>query len=102
MQRGSVERLQRTKSQRPKNSGRKPGGQPGHPGQTLHQSQTPDITVPVALDTCPECGTDLRDQPATGEEVRQVFDLPPIKMQVTQYRAQRKACPNFGRSVTAA
>jgi len=26
-----------------KNSGRKPGGHPGHPGQALHQSQIPDM-----------------------------------------------------------
>lgn len=97
----SSDGLKRTKSQRPKNSGRKPGGQPGHLGQTLKQSQTPDITVAVPLETCPECGTDLRDQPTTGEEIRQVFDLPPIKMQVTEYRAQRKVCPNCGRSMTA-
>jgi transposase len=97
----SSDGFKRTKSQRPKNSGRKPGGQPGHPGHTLLQSQTPDITVAVPLDTCPECGTDLSDQPATGEEIRQVFDLPPIKMQVTEYRAQRKICPNCGRSMTA-
>ena len=97
----SSDGLKRTTSQRPKNSGRKPGGQLGHPGQTLHQSQTPDITVAVPLDTCPECGTDLRDQPVSGEEIRQVFDLPPIKMQVTEYRSQRKICPNCGRSFSA-
>jgi transposase len=97
----SSDGLKRTKSQRPKNSGRKPGGQPGHPGQTLPQSKSPDITVAVPLDICPDCGEDLSAQPATGEEIRQVFDLPPVKMQVTEYRAQRKTCPNCGRSVSA-
>lgn len=91
----------KTKSLRPKNSGRKPGGQPGHPGQTLHQSQSPDITMAVPLETCPECGIDLRDAPVSGEEIRQVFDLPPITMQVTEYRAQRKTCPNCNCSFTA-
>lgn len=43
---------------RPKNSGRKPGGQPGYSGHTQHQSQTSDITVAVLLDTCPECSAD--------------------------------------------
>lgn len=97
----SSDGLKRTKSQRPKNSSRKPGGQPGHPGQTLRQSQNPDISVAVPLDTCPECGADLSGQPAAGEEIRQIFDLPPIRMQVTEYRAQRKMCPDCGRSVTA-
>ena len=49
----SSDGLKRPKSQRPKNSGRKPGGQPGHPGQTSFQSETPDITVEVPLDTLP-------------------------------------------------
>lgn len=97
----SSDGLKRAKSLRPKNSGRKPGGQPGHPGQTLHQSPSPDITVTVPLDQCPECGADLSGQPVEGEEKRQVFDLPPIKMQVTEYRAQRKTCPHCGRSATA-
>jgi transposase len=47
----SSDGLKRTKSQRPKNSGRKPGGQPGHPGQTLRQSQAPDIIVAIPLAT---------------------------------------------------
>ena len=97
----SSDGLKRTQSQRPKNSGRKPGGQPGHQGQTLHQIQNPDLSIPVPLDTCPECAADLCDLSTTGEEIRQVFDLPPIKMRVTEYRAQRKTCPNCGRSVTA-
>jgi transposase len=97
----SSDGLKRTKSLRPKNSGRKPGGQPGHPGQTLHQSQSPDITVELPLDICPECAADLGDSPVSGEEICQVFDLPPIKIQVTEYRAQRRVCPNCGRSMTA-
>lgn len=97
----SSDGLKRTKSLRPKNTGRKPGGQPGHPGQTLSQSPNPDITVAVPLKQCPECGMDLSGQSVEGEEKRQVFDLPPIKMQVTEYRAQRKTCPNCGRSVSA-
>jgi len=98
----SSDGLKRTKSQRPKNSGRKPGGQPGHPGQTLRQSQHPDFTVALALPSCPECGLDLSEQPVTGEEIRQVFDLPPIEIQVTEFRAERKTCPNCACHVTAA
>ena len=52
----------KTKSMRRKNTGRKPGGQPSHTGQTLPQSPAPDITHPIPLDHCPNCRTDLRDQ----------------------------------------
>lgn len=91
----------KTKSLRPKNSGRKPGGQPGHLGQTLLQSENPDFSVPIPLDACPKCGGDLADQPVVAEEKRQVFDLPPIKIQVTEHRAPRKICRHCGSVVTA-
>jgi len=73
----SSDGLKRSNSLRPKNSGRKPGG---HPGQTLQASESPDTTVNLPLDSCPECGGDLTDQPVQSEEKRQVFDLPDIKM----------------------
>lgn len=97
----SSDGLKRTNSLRPKNSGRKPGGQPGHPGQTLQASHTPDITVKLPLNSCPECGGDLTDQPVESEEKRQVFDLPDIKMLVTEFLAQRKTCPRCGTLVSA-
>ena len=91
----------KTKSQRRKNTGRKPGGQPGHPGQTLQQSPAPDITHSIALDRCPDCGADLRDEPVASEEKRQVFDLPPIAMEVSEHRAECKWCPACAKWITA-
>ena len=55
----------------------------------------------IPLEACPDCGVDLRDQPVTAEEKRQVFDLPPIKLQVTEYQAACKFCPNCRSRVTA-
>ncbi len=97
----SSDGLKRTQSLRSKTTGRKPGGQPGHPGRTLLQSASPDITVAVPLNECPECGADLSKQFVVGEEKRQVFDLPAITIRVTEYQAQRKVCLNCGRVVTA-
>lgn len=91
----------KTKSLRRKNTGRKPGGQPGHTGQTLHQSPVPDITHSIALDRCPDCGADLRGEPVASEEKRQVFDLPPIAMEVIEHRAQCKWCPACEKWITA-
>jgi transposase len=97
----SSDGLKRTKSLRAKNTGRKPGGQPGHPGQTLRQSESPDRTVDLPPpDTCPDCGCDLSGQPVEAMETRQVFDLPEIRMQVTAYAAPRKICPHCGKRVT--
>lgn len=92
----------RTRSLRDNASGRKPGGQPGHPGQRLNPSASPDEVIDLPLTQCPQCQGDLSDQPIQSVEERQVFELPPIKVRVTAYRAQRKRCPTCGRILSAA
>ena len=96
-----LKRPKRDNSLRSKNSGRKPGGQPGHTGQTLHASDTPDVTIEQALQVCPECGGDLTEEPIHSHEKRQIFELPDIKMLITEFLAQRKQCPRCGVLVTA-
>jgi transposase len=93
----SSDGLKRTRSLRNNPSGRKPGGQPGHPGQRLRPSADPDVVIDMPLEQCPQCQSDLSEQPVESEEVRQVFELPPIKLRVTEYRAARKRCPQCGR-----
>jgi len=58
------------KKPRPKSlrtrSGRKPGGQPGHRGQTLERVEKPDHIQIHKLTECPECGggrAGLRESP---------------------------------------
>lgn len=83
-------------------SGLKSGGQPGHPGHTLKPVAEPDKTDTIPLDVCPNgCGADLRHQPATGHVRRQVFDLPPKLILVTELRAETKHCPACQVDVTA-
>ena len=38
-------------------SGKKTGGQTGHPGETLRQTETPDTTIDHYPQTCTTCGT---------------------------------------------
>src|SRR5450432_527343 len=42
-------------------SGRKSGGQKGHPGKTLSRTDTPDATIDHFPETCPECGGPLNE-----------------------------------------
>lgn len=87
------------------NSGRKPGGQPGHPGHTLRAVAKPDHVQVHALTHCPcgQCGgVFLLGQPVLDHERRQVFDLPALQLSVTEHWAEIKRCPVSGRKVSAA
>lgn len=92
------------KSLRPKST-RKPGGQKGHPGSTLEKVANPDHIQQhdfASGATCPDCHTDLSAASSHGDwEVRQVHELPPIKLEVTEHRARRCSCPGCGKRVTA-
>ena len=84
-----------------KASGRKPGGQPGHPGRTLQFRQDPDdVQIHPALECA--CGEDLSKEPALDYERRQVFDLPPLQLQCLEHRAEIKECPCCHQTVVAA
>jgi len=78
-------------------SGKKTGGQPGHPGTTLKPVEIPDKTEIHPLSSCPcGCGSDLSGQPVLDYESRQVFDLPPQKLMVTEHLVEVKRCPISG------
>ena len=85
------------KSQR-KRSGRKPGGQRGHVGHKLEQVAEPAQITVHAVEECDQCGERLKELEAEGMERRQVFDLPPLYVEVTEHQAERKACPACGQT----
>ena len=81
-------------------SGKKTGGQTGHPGATLKAVDKPDHIEVHAMSSCPcGCGSDLSKQPLLRYESRQVFDLPPQKLVVTEHRVEVKCCPLSGKLV---
>ena len=89
------QRVPRTKSLR-QQSGRKVGGQPGHCGSTLKASQHPDHLITHAPETCPGCGAALAQAEVVASDRRQLFDLPPVKMIVTEHRRETRRCPACG------
>ena len=78
------------KSQREK-SGKKTGGQPGHPGHTLKKADTPDEIHELSLPDGPLCASGCTRESSTplAPEVRQVADIPEIRLRYHEYRAQR-------------
>ena len=72
--------------------GGKPGGQQGHPGQTLRQVTTPDVIVRHEPVCCAGCGEPSAQAVEVGVERRQVFDLPPTAVEVTEHQLITRAC----------
>jgi len=80
---------------------RKAGGQKGHKGHTLDMVTHPDHSVSHALTTCPHCQTDVRAVSVERVEKRQVFDLPEVRLEVTEHQGEVKTCPCCGEKVKA-
>ncbi len=89
----SSDRFKRQPRSLRKKSGKKAGGQPGHPGQHLQMVETPDQVVSHRIESCPVCQHDLRDVAALHVERRQVVELPPKRVVVSEHQAERKCCP---------
>lgn len=96
----SSDQQRQTKSLR-KPSGNKSGGQTGHEGNTLCQAEKPDHTIVHKIAKCCDCGFDLQSTPVSQYDCRQVFDLPDIKMAITEHQAEVKECPQCGQTSAA-
>ena len=91
----SQDRFRKTTSSRVK-SKKAIGGQKGHPGSQLKMVEHPDEVIFHDIIKCTCCGNYL---PKTGEKsARQIFDLPKIKIKVTEHITITKTCGNCGES----
>lgn len=82
-------------------SGKRPGGQPGHRGSTLAMTATPAVVVTHHPCRCARCGAALAGVPAAAVVRRQVVDLPPLRLEVTEHRAATVCCPQCQQPTTA-
>jgi transposase len=86
----------KTKSERQKGI-RPSGGQVGHPGKTLKMVEHPDEVVTLPLQGHCGCGQSWGEVEVTDLLARQVHDLPELRLQVTEYQAEVKVCPQCQR-----
>jgi transposase len=88
--------------ERRKGSGRKRGGQPGHPGAgpELLSIERVDAVVDHHPDACRRCGTLLEGEDP--EPLRhQLIEIPPITPLVIEHRLHRLVCPCCSRRTCA-
>lgn len=77
-------------------SGKRPGGQLGHRGETLRLVTTDeaDVVVEHRPAVCMDGQGPLsEDAPVVLRERRQVLDLPPVRLRVTEHQALHVQCP---------
>lgn len=74
-----------------KRSGRKPGRQRGHIGETRKWNDNPDEIIKLQASVCTGCGG-LLDENGECIERRQVIDIPPIIPQIIEYQRMETTC----------
>lgn len=82
-------------------SGRKPGGQPGHPGHSrkLFPPEQVQRNVEVYPGACPNCGTGTFESEPIKTHVHQTVELPEVKPEITQYNLHTCRCGKCGKHV---
>ena len=90
--------VRRTESLR-KPSGKKPGGQPGHEGNTLELNDNADSIVEECPNLYDECGEPLEKCDAELDYITQIISLPELKPLITEVRHYVKVCRACGKRV---
>ena len=97
---GPAARAKRSKPSK-KRSPRPRGGQAGHEGHGLSRVADPDRIEVLAPDACIGCRSSLTGLAGRVASRIQVFDTPPVKLQVTEYRLLAVRCPGCRRQTRA-
>ena len=77
-------------------SDKPPGGQSGHKGHNLKRFENPDEEIHHHVNACQSCNNDLSQVPVDHSVKRQVVDLPPPDLNVTEHIGEVKVCPDCG------
>ncbi len=89
----SSDGLRRKVREKRKKSGKRSGGQQGHPGHTLSQVAEPDRVMMHRPETCENCHQDLQHIQGEVKERRQVHDVPELRLEVEEHQVVEICCP---------
>ena len=81
----------KTKSRRER-SEKKPGGQKGHEGHNLQQTDNPDHRVTIKVEGSCECGRDLGNAEIIDYVSRQLFDIILPQLTSTEFSGEVREC----------
>jgi transposase len=84
--------MYRQKPAFPRVKGGKVGGKEGHDGGTLKMVPAPDIIIDHHEEMCTRCGKAHFQEPLSMRGRRQVFDIPPPRIEVTEHRVLDWVC----------
>lgn len=76
----------------PRVKGGKIGGKPGHEGGTLQMVPAPDVIKKHRQEVCVHCGRIHGQEALTVRARRQVFDIPPPRIEVTEHQVLDWVC----------
>src|SRR6266704_6870342 len=79
-----------------RSSGKKPGGQPEHPGETIQWCRCPDEIIRHAVSSCSHCQAELSAVEPQRVEARQIIELRSPRHVVIEHQAEQKCCPRCG------
>ena len=82
---------------------KKRGGQKGHEGKNLKRGEIPDKIVSLKSEVCGACNRDISKVESSQIIKRQVFDLPSMNIEVTEYQSQKvnqEAFPSHVKAIT--
>src|SRR5258708_1723890 len=86
----SSDRFHRQPKSLRKPSGKKPGGQAGHPGSTLMLSPSPDQVIVHAVERSHHCHHDLPESTTLQFERRHVLNFPAKRLSPSDHQVQQK------------
>ena len=77
-----------------KSSEKKRGGQKGREGKNLKRVEIPNEIVELKPKECHHCKQDISEVESNKVIKRQVFDLPPMSIEVKEYQSHEVCCPH--------